>query len=225
MEFLKSPLDSSNSPPRWERLKILPPEKFSVPPENFGNLPAENLHEGVCSAGCCNPMLIPCSYVLGDVRFPKPVYGTASNKPYIQGIVEIFHRGQWGTVCDDKFNNNAAKVICRMQGYSGGTFSRAYHQRGASPATKIWLDDVECTGKESDIGLCKHLGWGIDNCGKSEDVGIRCYIVSKGMFNLICFLKELLISQKSFRNTSKVTTVLIEIAHCWLTATHNHSVM
>ena len=32
--------------------KILSAEKFSVPAENFGNLPAELLHEGVCSVGC-----------------------------------------------------------------------------------------------------------------------------------------------------------------------------
>ena len=39
---------------------------------------------------------------------------------YIQGHVEILHDGIWGTICDDKFNDNAARVICRMAGYSKG---------------------------------------------------------------------------------------------------------
>ena len=39
-----------------------------------------------------------------------------------EGRLEINYRGQWGTVCDDKFDNLAAKVVCREMGYDGGIY-------------------------------------------------------------------------------------------------------
>lgn len=32
------------------------------------------------------------------------------------GLLEILYLGQWATVCIGKFDNNAAKVVCRMLG-------------------------------------------------------------------------------------------------------------
>ena len=36
-----------------------------------------------------------------------------------QGYIQIKYRGEWGTICDDLFdnNNNAVKVVCRMMGW------------------------------------------------------------------------------------------------------------
>jgi len=40
--------------------------------------------------------------------------------------------------------------------------------------TQIWLDDVRCTGTETNIAECSHGGWGVHNCQHPEDVAIRC---------------------------------------------------
>lgn len=43
-----------------------------------------------------------------------------------------------------------------------------------SGSGEIWMDDMRCTGYESSLFDCPFPGWGIDNCGHSEDAGVIC---------------------------------------------------
>ena len=80
-------------------------------------------------------------------------------------------------MCDDQSGDNDAKVLCRMGGYESGEYRPSYKQANVAKSSKIWLDDLECTGNEEDVDSCVKNGgrWGRNNCGHNEDVGIKCY--------------------------------------------------
>lgn len=87
------------------------------------------------------------------------------------GRVEVYLSGDWGTVCDDRWDLNDAKVVCRQLGYSGAVSVSTSVSGGSGP---IHLDEVSCTGSEARLANCSHDGIGIHDCTHSEDVGVVC---------------------------------------------------
>ncbi|XP_061579990.1 macrophage receptor MARCO [Cololabis saira] len=87
-----------------------------------------------------------------------------------RGRVEVRYNDIWGTVCDDNFGTPDGQVVCRMLGFKSviSTFT-------ATPGTgKIWLDELGCTGTESDIFHCVSNVVGVNNCNHDEDAGVHC---------------------------------------------------
>ena len=115
-----------------------------------------------------------------------------------QGRLEVFHAGEWGTICDDQFDervddprtphdrrripNLAPIKACQFMGYASGQV-RPRGDISMAPSTQeIWLDDVRCldnqphwTGQSpTKLHHCYHAGWGLNNCTADENVHLSC---------------------------------------------------
>ena len=117
-----------------------------------------------------NPAVLPSR----DVRLQYFVRGSKSET---EGRVEVYHEGEWGTVCDDGISgdngNNVANVVCKQLGYSSGEIIETSEgQRGTGP---IWMDEVVCSGEEASLFDCEAL-WSYDsnNCNHGEDFSVTC---------------------------------------------------
>ena len=94
--------------------------------------------------------------------------------------MEVYHNGEWGTVCDNGWDLNDAQVVCSELGLGQAFAARdnAFYGQGSG---EIWLEDLNCVGTEGTIGNCSHGGWGNMHCGHSDDAGVKC---STGNFSL-----------------------------------------
>ena len=103
------------------------------------------------------------------------------------GRVEVLYKGQWGTICDNNWDINDARVICRQLGYKYGV--KALLGDDVPDGTgKIWLDKVACTGSELILSSCSHGGLESRSCGHSKDAGVECS--SAGNHYKYCFQNQ-----------------------------------
>ena len=106
------------------------------------------------------------------------------------GRLEIFHNGQWGTICGYYWGMNDAKVACRELGYKYTI--RALSGSSIPDGTgQIWLSYVSCNGNEISLSSCDHAGWGNHNCEHRNDVGVECsstgtLYFTQNLLNLNC---------------------------------------
>ncbi|XP_038061175.1 deleted in malignant brain tumors 1 protein-like isoform X2 [Patiria miniata] len=126
-----------------------------------------------CPSDSCAPGDCSHDYDVG-VECSVPVR-LVSGASFNEGRVEVYHEGEWGTVCDDGWDQNNAEVVCHMLGFhsASSAWSNAHFGQGSG---RIMLDDVSCQGNESSLAKCQHHGWFSHNCGHSEDAGVTCFI-------------------------------------------------
>ena len=98
----------------------------------------------------------------------------AGGSSYNEGRVELYYNTQWGTVCDDGWDDTDAGVVCRQLGFgsSGRAIGSAGFNEQSGPAL---LDSVLCTGNEITLTSCGHLGINITrSCTHNGNATVRC---------------------------------------------------
>ena len=90
------------------------------------------------------------------------------------GRVEIYHNGEWGTVCDDGWDTADATVVCRQLGFYSSViaYGSARYGRGSGP---IWLSRLSCSGNEPSLANCSQSSVQAKNCTHSDDASVVCY--------------------------------------------------
>ena len=105
--------------------------------------------------------------IFTEIRLQGPLSSSGA------GRVEVFYNGTWGTICDNDWDINDARVVCRQLGYQDAV--RALPGGQVEVGTgQIWLDDVACAGSEKSLAFCFHRGWGSHNCSHGDDAGVEC---------------------------------------------------
>ena len=93
----------------------------------------------------------------------------------LMGRLEVYNDGAWGTVCDDSFDLNDAQVVCRelLTAEAAGVYPRALFGQGSG---SIVLDELDCSGNETQLVDCPRTSNTQGDCSHAEDVSIACEI-------------------------------------------------
>ena len=92
----------------------------------------------------------------------------------LEGRVEIFLLGHWGTVCDYNWDFIDAIVVCRQLGYLQAVEAprSAFFGAGSGPS---WYYRVYCKGTESNLTECSKNTYNFGSaCPHSQDAGVVC---------------------------------------------------
>ncbi|CAL1538058.1 unnamed protein product [Lymnaea stagnalis] len=115
-------------------------------------------------------------------QIPNPnirLHGVEGRKG--MGYVQVNVNGVWQYICDDKWSENDAKVVCKELCYNEPTCARPGVENEYKPyldqtATFAW-NRVQCTGDESNLIDCvKNNTTPQGECGQHELAGVQCVV-------------------------------------------------
>ena len=120
------------------------------------------------------------------------VDGTTS----VEGRVEMFYEGEWGTVCRDFFGKTEeAAVACHQLGF---LYVEKITSFGPGEG-RVLLSNLNCNGNEERLVECYHNRLGKYPCDHERDLGVICSNVdsstsppklSPGESSWLCYRKE-----------------------------------
>ncbi|XP_022092066.1 deleted in malignant brain tumors 1 protein-like isoform X2 [Acanthaster planci] len=95
----------------------------------------------------------------------------AGDNSSVHGRVEVFINGVWGTVCDDDWDLNDARVVCRQLGFVDALSAVGSAEFGQGSGD-VFLDNLACDGTERTLLDCPRAAR--PYCRHSRDAGVIC---------------------------------------------------
>ena len=80
--------------------------------------------------------------------------------------------GAWGTICDNEWDLDDAKVVCRQLGYDGADSASSWAEFGQGSGDIVYTK-VDCDGWESKLKDCS-LDKDTVGCFHTEDARVTC---------------------------------------------------
>lgn len=148
-----------------------------LPPAPPAACPSTTSCTGSCSSACPSRLAGLCLLSRCPGRsLPSPdreKIRAVGGENGCSGRVEVWHRGSWGTVCDDAWDMRDAEVACRQLGCGPAVsaLQEAAFGEGTGP---IWLEQVECRGTEASLQDCWARHGDSGACRHKEDAAVRC---------------------------------------------------
>ena len=87
-----------------------------------------------------------------------------------EGRVEVYHSGEWQTICDNSWDIAEAEVVCRQLGYGYAILAiggAAFGQGSGGQWERFW----SCNGNEASLDGCRSSS---AFCSHSEDASVIC---------------------------------------------------
>ncbi len=118
-------------------------------------------------------LYIPIDVTTNDTAVEGSVRLVGGTTP-LEGRVEVFLLGHWGTVCDYNWDVVDAIVVCRQLGYPRAVEAprSAFFGAGSGPS---WYYHVYCIGTEHNLTECSKNTYNFGSaCPHSQDAGAVC---------------------------------------------------
>uniref|UniRef100_A0A8C9A8I2 Lysyl oxidase homolog n=1 Tax=Prolemur simus TaxID=1328070 RepID=A0A8C9A8I2_PROSS len=131
-----------------------------------------------------------------------------------EGRVEVLKAGTWGTVCDRKWDLQAASVVCRELGFGSAREALSGARMGQGMGA-IHLSEVRCSGQEPSLWKCPHKNITADDCSHSQDAAVRCNLPYTGV--------EAKVSHTFHLSSVSIISHFVQGNPCLWKTNHTHS--
>lgn len=137
---------------------------------------------------CASPkLLLPSSSSLssqGECRdscdlsvLPSSKIRLVGGMSPLEGVVEVYHNGRWGTICANGWSLLSATVVCRQLLLGTAVRARSStHLIGGlhNQSQPFWLTNVTCGGTERSLAACYDHSYTEEECVSGRDAAVQC---------------------------------------------------